>query len=400
MDTPRSHPDWISSWLAYTDGQPTPKIFRLWSAIGAVAGALERRVFISTAQSPVYPNLFLLLVAPPGVGKSIAIDPIAQLWRDTKKLHVAPDSVTKASLVDSIAKADRKILIPPASLLEYHSLACCASELGVLMPSHDLEFLSFLNAMFDNRPNYREERRTLGRSIDISRPQMTILAGSQPGFMASLFPEEAWAMGTTSRMIMVYSGESPRIELFDQAPKSTKGYGDLVVQLTRMCDLLGEATCTQEAKIKIREWYNAGCEPVPEHSKLEHYKIRRILFILKLVVVSAVSRTGGLVVDGPDVDRALAWLFDAEKKMPDIFRHMVGKSDSQTIQELHFFIYREYAKNKKPLHEAVIYHFLSQHAPSDKIPRIIETAVRSNVMQKVGDQPLYIPRPKNSHGME
>ena len=100
------------------------------------------------------------------------------------------------------------------------------------------------------------------------------------------------------------------------------------------------------------------------------------------------------------MQRALGWLLHAEKLMPDIFRHMVGKSDSQTIQELHFFLFREYAKNKKPLHESVIFHFLSQHAPSDKIPKIIEIAERSNIIVRVAGSPFYTPKPKNEHGVE
>ena len=167
-----------------------------------------------------------------------------------------------------------------------------------------------------------------------------------------------------------------------------------------MTDLLGEAVYTPEAKAKIREWYDDGCPPVPEHSKLEHYKIRRILYLLKLTIVSGVSRLGGLVIDGADVDRALEWLLSAERLMPDIFRHMVGKSDTQTIQELHYFVYREFSKNKKPLHESAIYHFLSQHVPSDKISRVLEIAIRANVIKKLEGVPLYIPRPKNEHGVE
>jgi hypothetical protein len=395
--------DWITKYLAYSEGAPTPKLFRLWAAIGAIAGTLERRVFVSTAQSLMFPNLFILLVAPPAVGKSIAIDPIAGLWRDTQKIHVAPDSVTKASLIDALVKADRKILVPNASppqLLEYHSLACCVSELGVLLPSHDLEFLSSINIMYDNRANYREERRTLNRTIDISRPQLNILAGSQPGFMASLLPEEAWSMGTTSRMIMVYAGQTPYVELFDRAAPDVGMYKELVKALTRLTDLIGEARFTTEAKACIREWHKAGGPPIPEHSKLEHYRGRRIINVLKLAMISMASRTGGLVIELCDVQRALGWLLHAEKLMPDIFRHMVGKSDSQTIQELHFFLFREYAKNKKPLHESVIFHFLSQHAPSDKIPKIIEIAERSNIIVRVAGSPFYTPKPKNEHGVE
>ena len=113
--------DWINAYMDFTEGMPSPEIFRLWAAIGAVAAALERRVWVETAEGEVYPHLYTLLVANPGIGKSIAIGPVERLWYDTQKLHVAPHSVTKAALVDALATANTKRLMGQ-ELVEYHSL--------------------------------------------------------------------------------------------------------------------------------------------------------------------------------------------------------------------------------------------------------------------------------------
>lgn len=357
---------------------------------------------MTTAQSPLYPNLFILLVAPPGIGKSVAINPVGEMWKSTQKLIVAPDNMTKASLVDCLGKADRKVLNPGGNppILEQHSMLCCAPELGVLLPAYDTEFLSLVNQVYDNPASYREERRTLGRSIDISRPQLNLLAGSQPGFMASIMPEEAWTMGFTSRIIMVYAGVTPRVELFDRPTAPASLRPGLVKTMTGWTDFIGEASFTAEAKAELRSWHMADCPPQPEHSKLEHYKPRRIIHVLKLSLISAVSRSNDIIVDLCDVERAKEWLLGAEKVMPDIFRQMVGKSDSQTMQELHFFIYKLYAKDKKPIHESTIFHFLAQHVPSDRITKIVEIAERSNIIVRSAGTNAWVPRPKNEHGME
>ena len=65
--------DWITNFLDYTAAIPSPASFRLWSAITAISGVLERKVWIQTAQSFLYPNLFTLLVGPPATGKTQAI---------------------------------------------------------------------------------------------------------------------------------------------------------------------------------------------------------------------------------------------------------------------------------------------------------------------------------------
>ena len=127
--------DWIDNYMAFTDGITSPPLFRQWTGIAAIAGALERRTYVTTAKRRLYPNLFTLLVATPGIGKSEALSQVQDLWYDTKDLKVAPSNMTKASLIDAISRASRHKMISPVEMIEYHSLVSASSELGVLLPA-------------------------------------------------------------------------------------------------------------------------------------------------------------------------------------------------------------------------------------------------------------------------
>lgn len=106
---PRKQEDWISSYLRHTEGYSSPEIFRLWTGIATVAGALERRTWVVTKKSLLYPNLFTLLVSNPGIGKSQAIQHVGEFWLATKQLKVSPDNMTKAALVDALEASSRLI---------------------------------------------------------------------------------------------------------------------------------------------------------------------------------------------------------------------------------------------------------------------------------------------------
>ena len=97
--------DFVDLFLDYTEQISSPPIFRLWAAIAGVAGALERRVWVKALPQCTYANLYVLLVAAPGIGKGV-IDEITRIWRKVPRLHLAPDSVTSASLLDSLMEAD------------------------------------------------------------------------------------------------------------------------------------------------------------------------------------------------------------------------------------------------------------------------------------------------------
>lgn len=396
--------DWIPKFMEYTEGIPSPYLFRLWSAIGCVAATLDRRVWTVSAGDKVFPGLYTLLVGPPGSGKSQSIRQVSALWYSTKELKIAPNSVTKASLTDELEAAKRVIPIKNPGpgedvMIEYHSLQIAASEFGVLVPAHDLDFLNFLNQIYDNDPNYRESRRTGGRKVDTINPQINILAGTQPAYLASLLPEEAWGMGFMTRMIMVYSAERFNVRLFDTKTSNPRIFAELSEQLKLLLKVHGQAKWSEDAKVAIQAWADAGFPPEPEHSRLAAYNARRVLHTITLCLVSAASAGHPLEIQLSDFQRAQGWLLQAEATMPDIFKEMVQKSDSQVIQELHQFVWTLWARDKKPIHESRLMFFLQNRVPSEKIDRILQIAVRANILDKDATGPYYKPRPKNEHGV-
>jgi hypothetical protein len=375
--------DWITSFLRYTAHIPSPEIFRLWSAITALSGAMERRLWVTTAGAVLYPNLYTLLVSPPGVGKSQAINIVYSLWTQTPNINMAPDNVTKASLLDYLEGAKRQVVLSATQMVTYHSLVVSASEFGVFLPAHDTEFLSSLNHIYDNPDFYKETRRTTKKVLEITNPQLTILAGTQPAYLSTLLPEAAWGMGFMSRQLLIYSGTPVTVDLFSTPTMNKKHRDELTNEMTEVTKLYGAFSFTEQAKEKISAWNNTGREPVPAHGKLGHYNARRIIHLLKLCMISSVSRGSGRVIEERDFDRAFAWLIQAENNMGDIFRAMVLRSDTDVIQDLILYLWELFIKSgKKPIHEARIYTFLQAKVPAEKIAKIIETAEISGFIER------------------
>lgn len=401
--------DWIDDFCAYCSGIPSPDIFHLWTGISTLAAALERRVWVNTARSALYPNLFLALVAPPAVGKSVAISQakvvgtaasnIARKKNGNGGFRFSPVDMTAASLIDALADSNRKVVVNKTQMFEYSSMYVAISELGVLMPGHELGFISILNEIFDNPENYIQRRRSIKDAINLVRPQINILAGTQPGFLAATLPETAWTMGFTSRLIMVYASAGPVVDLFSAHNVDQAAFNDLAQRLASMWDLFGEMQWEKGAVAALSRWHSLGIPPIPDHSRLLHYNSRRTLHLIKLCMVSAVSR-GQMIIAESDCERAKVWLIDAEARMPDIFRDMAGKSDNQVIEELHLFMWRLWAKERRPIHESRMFDFLRTRLPSEKIGRVLEVAERSHVIARDELPRMWKPRPQHEHGME
>lgn len=389
-----------------TETDDTPALYRKWAAISLVAGALERRVWTvvgSRGGEPrqTFPNLYVFLVGAPGVGKYIISD-IHKLWRNTIEpgtnkaaLHVADSNMTKASMLDSLNDAERSFLPPNGSPYEYHSMLIAAEEFGVFLSSYDLNFVAVLNDIY-NAPETYSERRRHGpaREVTVNNPLINILGGVQPVWMNSVFPQEAWGMGLFSRLIMVYATSGEPTDPFEDGQQKPIERRLLVQSINKLSQLFGELRWDVEAQKTIKEWHIKGGPPTPTHSKLEHYCRRRTLHVIKLCIISSVSRTGGVtMIEKSDVERAIGWLTEAEVLMPDIFRSMVGQSDHEVIEELYAHVLSLYGMSKRsPINERNLFTFLIRRVPSEKIPKILEAAERANMVVRIAGTDTYVPR--------
>lgn len=381
-DSPPDTIDWISLFLQESEGISSPFIFRKWTAISTIAAVLERRVWSVTARSPIYPNLYCLLVGPAGVGKSESIALADKLLRGIKDIYIAPSSVTKASLIDRLAEASRKV-VSPTKLYDYHFLTAIPSEFTVFLESFDFAFMSTLTDLWDCRASFEQSRRTNNLNLSIIRPGFNLLSGTTPSGMTVTFPQEAWGMGFSARILMIWSGQKIKVPLFSKGKEKPLNPA-LLGELKQMLPLFGEFTWTEEARKAIMAADAVDFPPIPAHSRLQHYNTRRVMSVIKLSMIAAVSRTRKLVVELQDFQRALNWLLEIEALMPDIFRAMVGKSDQEVLLELHRYAWRLFVENKQtPIHESRLFSFLTSRVPSDKVKQLLDIAERSRMLSRI-----------------
>lgn len=374
-----------------------PESFKLWTAITILSGVLERRVWTHTDIAPLYPNMFVILTGSPASGKSICVNLARKLWISVPNLYIGPDNPTKRSFLDELEAAVRVGVNGSTSI--YCALSVACREFGVLVPKHDPGFLNDLTDIYDNPPMYTAPRSSV-KSLSIQRPTINILAAATPDFLFELIPEVAWGQGFTSRLFFIYGAKIISTDRDIFAKKTDSSMSALCARLNSDFDTLyGEFEWEEDARNAMNSWINSGMHPVPDYGRLIHYIGRRESHTIKLAMISAVSRGGFPFVKLQDYERAKRWILDAEKLMPDVFRAMASKSDAQLIKDMHYQIYTLWscvARDKRePVPEEKIWAFFENKATSDKIPNLINQAVKAGWI-KSGKYPgTFVPRPLN-----
>jgi hypothetical protein len=390
----RRLPSWVAGFMEFTDSIQSPEIFRRWAAIGTIAGALERKIWVRSQGSPIYPNLYIFLVGPPGSGKTRALNETWNIWKALSNHHVADISLTKAAFIDSLSLASRTVWAPANDT--FHSLLIAAPELGALLPSYDAEFMNTLTYLYDCLP-YSERRRHEKKDFQpIDKPCVNIIACTTPGFLHDSLPPSAWNQGFLSRVTVVYNagldGSKP-FDLFDQQPQRNPALESaLKHDMIKIGDWGGQLKFTAEAGAMAEALNLEGIQPKPSHPRLTHYNTRRPLQLLKLCIVCAADR-GSDYIELYDVQTAHGWMVEVEHYMPDIFAAILHGGDNAIIEDCYHYAIQAAGRTGKDIPVTLVHEFIAARAPAQHVTRIYEVLLSTGRLKSTMAGAAVRPRP-------
>lgn len=410
-DTPGRRLGLIEQYIEWTSGVPAPEIFRLWMAISAVGAIVERKVWLRTGPANfLYPNTFVFLVGPPGTGKTQAMVPMTNALRKAEVLRMAPNDMTKQSLLDRLGEKASVLSLPgpPPVIIDYHALYIVSRELSNFMSQYDGDLAGLLTDLFDCPPENDEQKRSHNRGRAIVKPTLSLIAGTATKNLGKTISGDLWGQGFMSRVILVHSAEQHKVDIFafENDELAVSDYNpsgvvpsELVETIREIAKLKGPIRWAEAAREAFNHWrMEKNCEPVPRHSKLVEYAARRWLHVAKLSMISALSDLR-MTVELEDFRRGKMWLEQAEAGMPEIFREMATHSDGEVLREFHHAMWQLAATRPGKLvrYEDMV-AWLSQRVASRDVERMIVTATDGGWFGRTagtqGSSATYRPLPK------
>lgn len=174
-----------------------PPDFAMHSGMAALSVALGNRVCCDGWTREIYPNIWIVLIAPSGYGKSAAPDMTVTLLRKAGlEEHLLPDSFSMEALLETL-KAH------PIGLFEVQEFAAFT---GMLNRDYMSGTTQLLTKLYDCPP---EERRVLKTGeIVIKNPCISILGASSPSWFAEAFKAKDLQGGFYARFLFCPSFES------------------------------------------------------------------------------------------------------------------------------------------------------------------------------------------------
>jgi len=313
---------WLNSYFEYTQESEAPEKYHLWAGLSTLASAVERKVWLPFGYSNIYPNMYVILVSPPGrCRKSSAIDISTDILSDLSGVTMESEDITTQALYRDLAGVQKTFQLN-GKVIIHSSLSVHADELGSFFGVKDLAFLTLLIRLYDCKN--KVEYKTKNAGVDyIPNSCLNILGGITPSSIIECLPPTAIGGGLTSRIIFVVEREKRGMK---PIPVLTERQKQLKKQLTHDLEhihtnLLGKFSISSIAKKEFEEWYIArGKNPneIPD-PRFQGYLERKPIHLLKLAMLSSISSGDSLQIELKDIIVARQLLADIEPKMAGVF---------------------------------------------------------------------------------
>ena len=364
-------------WQLLMQDVTSPQPFIDFGFYALIAAALQRRVWTNAEHQKLYPNIYVIFVGPPGVGKGLVLKPLIEMLRhhkieapgsskitnenlvnetvnianyqaatatESKKskekplvLPVAANSITYEALVNTCAdntrrinykRFDKKLGKHIDDIYSHASMCFALEEISSLFHKDSQKVVDFLITAYDCG-DYHYKTKTQGEDY-VKRCCLNFVGGTTPVFIEKSFSANLLTDGFSSRVWFIW-GERNRFYRL-QSPELTEeqltARQELLDHIGRLTKLYGYVPFAADALAYLKEWWEVRQEGSnwnrPNTSeKLDAYYSRKNIHAQKLALLLHLGEDSSINELGQPANeisletckRAMAMLDEAELTM-------------------------------------------------------------------------------------
>lgn len=321
----------LSDYRDYASGNESPPTYHLFSSLVALSSIISRRVWVDMGHFTLYPNLYVVLVGPPGIKKSTAISIAKGLLYALKNVPFSGECTSKEKLVLDMVAEERTIDGLPerfASKVKYSPITVMASELSEFFSISGDGMVGFLTDVFDINFPYEHKTKNKG-SVIIHGPYLNILAGTTPSWMTTYLRGDIITGGFTRRCLFIYETErQQRIAFPKITDENRRAWASVFAAAERIRVLKGEFAWDEEARAFYTHWYETYKSPADPNT-VGYYETKHVQLI-KLAMLHAISEREELVIRKDNLIAGLGYLELIESNLGRVFEGM-GRNELASV---------------------------------------------------------------------
>lgn len=324
----------LSDYREFTKGLEVPPSYHTFCSLVALSSLMGRKVWCMKGDYiRIYPNLYVVLVGPPGLGKNTAMETTEDLLH-LFKIPVSAEAVTREKLILDIQAQERTLdFLPPDDKYRVASpYTVFATELSEFLGAGGIGMISFLTDIYSR--NLYEYRTKNKGSVFVRGPYLNLIAGTTPDWITTYLKDDIISGGFSRRCIFVYEtaryGSNPLPKI---TPEMQGAWAKVVERSQAISKLQGPFTWADDALEFFVKWYPTRLAR-PDPNLLGYYETKDIQ-LLKVAMLVSLSERDDLTLRRSDLVAGLDLLSLVEQNLSRVFQG-IGRNElnSATVKVL------------------------------------------------------------------
>lgn len=398
MSEKRQLNNWLKSYMDYVENTESAKIYKTWVGISVIASVLRRKVSFKLGRITIYPNLYVILVGPPGARKSQAIKFGYNLVKELTGITISADAPTREALIQDLDQSAGEFVDPSEDPTRHCSMTVISSELETFLggKKDNQRMLATLTDLWDCPDEWRYRTKGSGTN-NLQRVFLTLLGATTPNSIANCIPAGASGTGFTSRIIFCFSDKKhKKVPIPEETDEILKLRNVLIKDLDIISRMVEEYTFSKEGNVFWADWYNdyhdVSAKRICQDVMFAGWYERKPTFIIKLSLIIAAANGNYKHIKPWHMEEAIRYIEASEHCMNSSFSG-VGRSEIAVEVDLVTTLIEAHGT----ITEEKLMKLVWKDIDAKKLDNVMDTIIKTGVVERklAGVNIIYSWKGKN-----
>jgi len=402
---PNEETNFLYDYRLYTSGNEAHPTYHTFCSLVALSSIISRRVWLDMSYFTIYPNLYVVLVGPPGNRKSSAMSLTKSLLRELAVIPFSGECISKEKLVEDMVEQERQIEGLDAKYKNqriYSPMTAIVTELSEFLAISQANMIGFLTDVYDQE-FYEHKTKNKGTAV-VNGPFLNLLACTTPAWITTYLRSDIISGGFSRRTLFVFETEKNSRNPFPKVtPEMAQALSRVVKHANKLLNVKGPFVWSEEAREFYSDWY-IKLEMPKDENLIGYYDTKHIQ-MLKVAMLVALSESFDLILEKRHILAALELLSLCERNLARVFQSM-GKNNlntgaTQFLDLLKQFPPTTYQDQNGQTHKAIMLPLKQMEAAmfknfnAEEFKNIIEhlksiNKISTSVIKQAGVDKVYV----------